>query len=414
MSLPSFPFITGPNFEPVLNPGGNPRGELGHAFTTEGDFRVMEMPYDGGQTSMVILLPKEGKTTDDLTPENVASVSRWLDASPQRTDEYEIKLPKFKTTVPSDLAKVLQDMGMKSAFGDADFSKMADGVMIDQVGHKSFLEVNEQGTEAAAATFVSFVICFAEGTPVLTPDGEKSIEEICAGDYVLSRDEHNVDGRVEPMMVEETFVNRGTLLELRVNGKIIRATGEHPFFVKNRGWTKARDLAPGDLLSSDLSSWVELEHVEELDGEHTVYNFRVNNHHTYFVGGNDHGFALWTHNACGSPDPQFFVDRPFHFMIRDNTTSTILFMGRIMDPTIEEVDELIPRGVAEDDPSSEQLPGDANGDNVVNFNDFIIMAENFGKQEDAVFAEGDFNNDGRVSFLDFLVLAQNFGREVPA
>jgi len=403
MNLQSFPTAFGPNGEPVTNPGGEPRGTLGQAFTTEGDFRVMEMPYDGGQTSMVIMLPKEGKTTEDLKPENVANVSRWLDSSPARTNDHVIALPKFKTTVPSTLLKVLRDMGMGSAFSNADFSGMADGVWIDQVGHKAFLEVNEQGTEAAAATFVSFIICFAEGTPVLTPDGEKPIEAICAGDYVISRDEHNVDGPMEPMVVEETFVNRGDLLELRVNGKTIRATGEHPFFVKDQGWTKSRDLKPGDLMSSDLSSWVELEHVAELEGTHTVYNFRVAKHHTYFVGGANYGFALWTHNACGEPDPEFIVDRPFHFMIRDNTTSTILFMGRISDPTVEEVEKLEPRG---------RLPGDANSDKAVDFADFIVLSENFGKQKDAVFADGDFDDDGTVGFLDFLILAKNFGQEL--
>ena len=53
------------------------------------------------------------------------------------------------------------------------------------------------------------------------------------------------------------------------------------------------------------------------------------------------------------------------------------------------------------------LPGDANGDGSTNFQDFLILANNFGK-EDAAFAEGDFDGDGSVSFLDFLVLAQNF------
>ena len=53
------------------------------------------------------------------------------------------------------------------------------------------------------------------------------------------------------------------------------------------------------------------------------------------------------------------------------------------------------------------LPGDANGDGSTNFQDFLILANNFGK-EDAVFSDGDFDGDGRVSFLDFLVLARNF------
>ena len=61
--------------------------------------------------------------------------------------------------------------------------------------------------------------------------------------------------------------------------------------------------------------------------------------------------------------------------------------------------------------SSSAIPGDANGDGSTNFQDFLILANNFGK-EDAVFAEGDFDGDGRVSFLDFLVLAENFGKSI--
>lgn len=57
------------------------------------------------------------------------------------------------------------------------------------------------------------------------------------------------------------------------------------------------------------------------------------------------------------------------------------------------------------------LPGDANGDRSTNFQDFLILANNFGN-EDAAFADGDFDGDGRVSFLDFLVLAENFGRTI--
>ena len=55
------------------------------------------------------------------------------------------------------------------------------------------------------------------------------------------------------------------------------------------------------------------------------------------------------------------------------------------------------------------IPGDANNDGSTDFQDFLILANNFGK-EDAAFADGDFDGDGRVSFLDFLVLANNFGQ----
>lgn len=58
------------------------------------------------------------------------------------------------------------------------------------------------------------------------------------------------------------------------------------------------------------------------------------------------------------------------------------------------------------------LFGDANHDRVVDFKDFLILAENFGSEEDVFFEDGDFDGDGRVSFLDFLVLAENFGKSL--
>ena len=395
-------------FQPAFATPTNEDGELlpsyGYGYSEHGNFRVLEMPYEGADSSMVILLPKDGHTTDALTAETLASVNQWLASSPERRPDYEVTLPKFKTTVSSALEGLLPDMGMPLAFSDADFSKMTDApVVIDQVGHKAFLEVNEQGTEAAAATFVSFVICFAKGTTVLTADGEKPIEEIRAGDYVLSRDEHNLRADIEPMLVEETFHNSGKLLALSMGGRVIRATPEHPFYVRDQGWTKAGDLQPGDMLSCDLNSWIELTDVTEIEGEHAVYNFRVAQHHTYFVGGRDFGFSVWTHNACGEPDPQFIVDRPFHFFIRDNTTSAMLFMGRISDPLGETENELVPQFQEE-----KPVLGDANGDQKVNFADFLILSANFGKQVDAVLADGDFDSDGAVTFADFLILSQNF------
>ena len=55
------------------------------------------------------------------------------------------------------------------------------------------------------------------------------------------------------------------------------------------------------------------------------------------------------------------------------------------------------------------LGGDANNDGSVSFDDFLVLAENFGRK-DAVWADGDFNNDAEVTFADFLILAMNFGQ----
>lgn len=63
------------------------------------------------------------------------------------------------------------------------------------------------------------------------------------------------------------------------------------------------------------------------------------------------------------------------------------------------------------EPEPARIPGDANEDGKVEFEDFLILSRNFGKQADAVWGDGDFDGDGKVAFADFLLLAANFGRD---
>jgi serpin B len=129
----------------------------------EGNFRyaelpqaqVLEMPYQGDDISMVLMLPHEQG--------GLAALDDWLSADTFATavDSLEgrrvsVSLPKF--TIESDLplTSVLQEMGMQTPFSDfADFTGMADArLAISDVLHKAFLRVDEKGTEAAAATGV--------------------------------------------------------------------------------------------------------------------------------------------------------------------------------------------------------------------------------------------------------------------
>jgi serpin B len=121
--------------------------------------QILEMPYSGEELSMLILLPKN----DDLTViEDLLStqkLSEWeKDLENQRVDVY---IPKFKFETKYFMANDLKTMGMPTAFQwpGADFSGM-DGtkdLYIGEVIHQAFVEVNEEGTEAAAATAVIMV-----------------------------------------------------------------------------------------------------------------------------------------------------------------------------------------------------------------------------------------------------------------
>jgi YD repeat-containing protein len=139
--------------------------------------------------------------------------------------------------------------------------------------------------------------CFAAGTPVLTREGSRGIETLKPGDRILSRNEFDVEGIVEEKVVEEVFVRTAQLFHVHVGGQVIRTTVEHPFYVAGRGWVPAIELQPGDLLSSHDGQWVPVEEVFDTGEFETVYNVRVADYHTYFVGSEEWGFSVWAHNS---------------------------------------------------------------------------------------------------------------------
>jgi intein/homing endonuclease len=73
---------------------------------------------------------------------------------------------------------------------------------------------------------------------LLTPTGYKRIEDFKPGDLIISRSESDPDGPLEVKEVEAVFVRVALLTVLQVCGRIIRTTGEHPFFVLDKGWVR--------------------------------------------------------------------------------------------------------------------------------------------------------------------------------
>jgi hypothetical protein len=141
--------------------------------------------------------------------------------------------------------------------------------------------------------------CFAAGTPLLTPTGEKSVEEFRPGDWILSAPENDPKVPLEAKQVEEVFESRAVLLNLHVGGQVIQTTAEHPFWVQGKGWTSTKDLKPGDLLRSHDGKWMPVEEVFDTGVEAPVYNLRIADYHTYFVASRQWGFSVWAHNASG-------------------------------------------------------------------------------------------------------------------
>ncbi|XP_007901224.2 leukocyte elastase inhibitor [Callorhinchus milii] len=140
--------------------------DLYSTYIKELQMRIVELPYVQNELTMVIMLPDE--ISDNSTGleklEQVLTYEKLLDWTKEEYMEkikVKIQLPKFKLEDQFDLNSTLSEMGMADAFLDfkADFSGMTgkNDLFLSKVVHKSFVEVNEEGTEAAAATSVVFM-----------------------------------------------------------------------------------------------------------------------------------------------------------------------------------------------------------------------------------------------------------------
>lgn len=121
------------------------------------DASVYELPYGNGKYSMVMVLPAADKTVSDLL--STLDTTKWKGwLSNLSTVKRDIQMPKFKFAYDIGLNETLKLLGMATAFDEyaADFTRINSkgGLYITEVKHKSFIEVNEEGTEAAAATSV--------------------------------------------------------------------------------------------------------------------------------------------------------------------------------------------------------------------------------------------------------------------
>jgi serpin B len=139
---------------PLMQRGGKYR------FLENQEYAAIDLPYGNGAFVMTAVLPPRGGDIDDF----VASLdaARWQEITSRldglQEGETGVSLPRFRVTYEKTLNDVLEALGMQLAFTDfADFKALssADGVYISDVLQKTFVDVNEEGTEAAAVTKVT-------------------------------------------------------------------------------------------------------------------------------------------------------------------------------------------------------------------------------------------------------------------
>jgi serpin B len=134
---------------------------------------MIELPYVQNKLSMFILLPREAAALPSLEEKlTQANQEKWTSALRKQT--VEVYLPKFTMTSQFSLKDTLRLMGMTAAFDpeDADFSGMTGNkeLYLSAVVHKAFVDVNEEGTEAAAATGVIVETTSVRITPTFRAD----------------------------------------------------------------------------------------------------------------------------------------------------------------------------------------------------------------------------------------------------
>ena len=133
-------------------------------------FQAIRLPYGNKQYNMVVVLPSEGKSSKDVIDElNAENWNNWM-KSFANEDHVVVQMPRFKFAFNLELKEALKKMGMEQAFSPAlsDFSGISGDpdLYISSVIHKSYIDVNETGTEAAAVTAITFTTTSVGPEPV--------------------------------------------------------------------------------------------------------------------------------------------------------------------------------------------------------------------------------------------------------
>ncbi len=212
----------------------------------------------------------------------------YLDWRKKDQDSFD-KLANSGTNISTDQLQVmratisviqyLDDGTIGMLLADAGSSKLAKSMM-EKYGLKSTVKT------------VMKCECFTAGTKVKTDQGEKNIEDIKVGDQVLSKDEKT--GEVKYKVVTATFNHEtNEIYQIHIGNQKIESTYNHPFYVKNKGWTFVKDLKVGDLLVQSNGNTIKIDSIELLHKKVTVYNMTVDEFHTYFVS----DLGIWVHNT---------------------------------------------------------------------------------------------------------------------
>jgi hypothetical protein len=221
-----------------------------------------------------------------------------------------------KAADAADAAVDATRRGVQGAEATGDAAKVAEA----QANYQKTQDAAREAREAAERA------CFVAGTLILTPTGYQAIETLQVGDRVLAGNPET--GEVKECRVLQTFEREvSQVLAVQVGDESITCTAEHPFWVTGKGWVKAGQLAVGDLLMTQNHEVVLVEAIESQTGRVKVYNFEVEDLHTYFVS----SVKILVHNTCSDWDDP--VQNAVEHIINDHP-------GRLRELGLQSAQEL--------------------------------------------------------------------------
>jgi RHS repeat-associated protein len=171
--------------------------------------------------------------------------------------------------------------------------------------------------------------CFVAGTKVLTDKGYKNIEEIKEGDKVWSYNEKT--GKKELKPVVHIFVKETEeLVKIYIEGTVIEATPDHPFFIQGT-WKAAKHLARSDTLLLFDGRKVVVDSVVRISKTTKVYNFEVADNHNYYVS----ELQVLVHNDCKSNE--LFTGKGFNKAAKTDNKETVKVYRAIGEEELEQI-----------------------------------------------------------------------------
>ena len=190
------------------------------------------------------------------------------------------------------LAKAARKVG-KAASKISKAALTAGGKLLTKASAKAAAKALAKKADDIAIKYgkVCVFACFPAGMPIHTQQGIRKIEQIREGDLVWSQ--HEISGEINLKKVTAIIRKEiDTTVQLELEGETIETTAEHPFYTKE-GWKDAADLTEQDHIQTKNKKWYRVKGQNFLYSKKKVYNFEVEEWHTYFVG----KLAWLVHNA---------------------------------------------------------------------------------------------------------------------